>query len=255
MRIVLALLLGGIAGVGIWKLCPCGSRANDAVRGSYVEARTASVFAGACHYNGELVTAGREALIGWHFDSGRVDGTSLAGIDAVAVVTADENLKTAGRRSSIVYLPEGLDADQREVALAVLREQSRGALGDVREVKTGAVSVKIADERYDVQVCGVAELSGTLMADRACCKMPQSVWYEPLAPIEGTVVGNSSVFSFRDGSANPTWKRSGENDTFVGSFEFEPSCAIRQAASACESRSAKKSCCPRESAEVEVVSP
>ena len=29
---------------------------NVSVRGDYVEVRTASVFAGACHYNGEIVT-------------------------------------------------------------------------------------------------------------------------------------------------------------------------------------------------------
>jgi len=32
---------------------PAGS---TPIKGDYVEARTASVFAGACHYNGELVT-------------------------------------------------------------------------------------------------------------------------------------------------------------------------------------------------------
>jgi hypothetical protein len=32
---------------------------NVSMRGDYVEVRTASVFAGACHYNGEFVTTGR----------------------------------------------------------------------------------------------------------------------------------------------------------------------------------------------------
>src|SRR5678815_4830331 len=34
---------------------------NVSMRGDYVEVRTASVFAGACHYNGEVVTTGRDA--------------------------------------------------------------------------------------------------------------------------------------------------------------------------------------------------
>ena len=33
---------------------------NVSLRGDYVEVRTASVFAGACHYNGEVVTTGRD---------------------------------------------------------------------------------------------------------------------------------------------------------------------------------------------------
>ena len=33
------------------------------IKGDYVEARTASVFAGACHYNGELVTTAKSMLV------------------------------------------------------------------------------------------------------------------------------------------------------------------------------------------------
>src|SRR5687767_11175075 len=43
---------------------------NVSMRGEYVEVRTASVFAGACHYNGEVVTTGRDALMAWNVTSG-----------------------------------------------------------------------------------------------------------------------------------------------------------------------------------------
>jgi hypothetical protein len=39
---------------------------NVSLRGDYVEVRTASVFAGACHYNGEVVTTGRDAIMAWN---------------------------------------------------------------------------------------------------------------------------------------------------------------------------------------------
>ena len=42
------------------------TRAADVkVKGDYVEARTARVFAGACHYNGELTTTGRDVEMIW----------------------------------------------------------------------------------------------------------------------------------------------------------------------------------------------
>lgn len=232
MRLLFALLLGSVLGVSAWRIARCG---DEAVRGKYVEARTASVFAGACHYNGELVTAGREAMLAWHIDSGRVDGTSLAGLDIVAVVHADENLKDAGQRSSVVYLPEGIDADTRAAALAAIERHAKGALGEIRAVKSGAISVAIDDERYDVKVCGAAALSGTLMADRACCKMPQQVWYEPMTAVDGRVVGNSESFAFEDPVLGPTWKRSGENDAFVGSFAWTACCET--------TRGARRGCC------------
>src|SRR5215208_6915838 len=95
--------------VGLALVLTCGaalrsSRAEgDGVRGVYVEARTASVFAGACHYNGELTTAGREALMAWDVASGSWDGVPLAGVRAVAVVSSEVNLtdSSAARRSEL----------------------------------------------------------------------------------------------------------------------------------------------------------
>jgi hypothetical protein len=75
--------------VGLALVLTCGaalvsSRAEaDGVRGVYVEARTASVFAGACHYNGELTTAGREAVLAWSVKEGSWGGVQLAGVRAV----------------------------------------------------------------------------------------------------------------------------------------------------------------------------
>ena len=44
------------------------------VTGTYVEARTAEVFAGACVINGEAGTTGREALLAWKVDRGQFNG-------------------------------------------------------------------------------------------------------------------------------------------------------------------------------------
>src|SRR5437763_1506491 len=77
---------------------------NTNIKGDYVEVRTASVFAVACHFNGEVVTAGREAIMAWSFASGSWNGTSLAGVRAIAIVSSDENLSNQGaaRRSEII---------------------------------------------------------------------------------------------------------------------------------------------------------
>lgn len=55
------------------------SAESNSLRGDYVETRTASVFAGACHYNGELTTTGRDALMAWNVVSGSWRGVDLAG--------------------------------------------------------------------------------------------------------------------------------------------------------------------------------
>src|ERR1051325_2102578 len=75
------------------------------ITGDYVEVRTASVLTGACHYNGELVTTGNDALAAWNFQSGQWNGVDLSGVRAIAAITSTENL--------------GLDSGQRKAELIV----------------------------------------------------------------------------------------------------------------------------------------
>src|SRR5690242_349531 len=77
---------------------------NVQLRGDYVEVRTASVFAGACHYNGEVVTTGRDAMMAWNVANGQWQGVDLSGVRAIAIVSADVNLAedNAARKSEII---------------------------------------------------------------------------------------------------------------------------------------------------------
>src|SRR5687768_13059871 len=103
MHTAFACLLLGISPVAT---PDASSDARDtSLSGRYVEARTASVFAGPCHFNGEYTTQGREAVLALAFDAGTLNGVSLDGLTVVAAVSADANLAERGRRSSVVYVP------------------------------------------------------------------------------------------------------------------------------------------------------
>src|SRR4051794_12082537 len=96
-----------------------GPAAASEVTGRYIEARTASVFAGACHYGGEVVTRGRDAVLGFAIDHGRADGVDLAGVRAMAVVSSDENLAAADApRRSIVVVDRHATKAQTDALLA-----------------------------------------------------------------------------------------------------------------------------------------
>src|SRR5215467_14990797 len=77
---------------------------NVQIRGDYLEVRTASVFAGACHYNGEVTTTGRDAMMAWNVTSGKWQGVDLSGVRAMAIISADANLadKDAARKTELV---------------------------------------------------------------------------------------------------------------------------------------------------------
>src|SRR6266849_10755001 len=107
------------------------SKAESAsLRGDYVEVRTASVFAGACHYNGEVTTTGREALMAWDVTSGSWNGTDLTGLRAIAVVSADDNLSNAraGRRSELI-IDKAASHAQAVAMVSALKSRYADAFG------------------------------------------------------------------------------------------------------------------------------
>src|SRR5947199_10518865 len=75
------------------------------VQGDYVEVRTASVFAGACHFNGEVVTTGRDALMAWNVTSGSWNGVNLNGVRAIAIVNSEENPENAEATRHAALIP------------------------------------------------------------------------------------------------------------------------------------------------------
>ena len=102
MRRVLFMLMAVVVAASAFVFT---SRAdNVSLRGDYVEVRTASVFAGACHFNGEVVTTGREAMMAWNVTSGKWQGIDLTGVRVLAIVSSDANLAeaNAARQSEIV---------------------------------------------------------------------------------------------------------------------------------------------------------
>ena len=199
-----------------------GSRAEaNGLKGFYVEARTASVFAGACHYNGELTTAGREALMAWDVASGSWDGVPLAGVRAVAVVSSEVNLTdSAAARRSALFVDAAASAAQAAAFERAVRAVYAAALGRVVEVRRVPVSFRAEGKSYKVLAPGAAVLDVAAMPDDLCCRMPQLVWYSPLVSVAGRKVGYTRAAGYAGGALGDAWQRTGENSAFYGGFSF-----------------------------------
>jgi hypothetical protein len=186
--------------------------------GEYVEARTASVYAGACHYNGEWVNAGREALLAWRFDGGSWRGVSLAGSRAMAAVSAPANLDGAATRRSELVVDAATD-EQAAAVVAALRARSGAALGEVVRVhRSPLIFESGGGAATRVEWPGHARLEVDALPDRACCKMPHLVWYKPFVPLVDRRVGLTRVVSYSGGDVGEPWQDRGANSAFYGSF-------------------------------------
>lgn len=196
---------------------PAAAKAASVVTGDYVEARTASVFAGACHYNGERVTEGRSAVLAWRISGGAFNGVDLAGVKLVAAVSSEDNLaETAAARQSEFIVDAATD-QQSAAAVAWVKARLGDRLGSVAAVRRGAIAFKHEADAFTVSAPGFAAMSVKAMPDAACCSQPHLVWYQPLMPIDGRRVGYTESASYA-GPIGQTWARSDENSAFYGTF-------------------------------------
>ena len=197
--------------------------AGAPISGHCFEARTASVFAGACHYGGEATTAGREAIVVWRFEAGAHAGVDLSGISAAAAIAADQNLADASAaRRSVVYLPESSTEAARRAVLDLLSTRFGAVVGRVLEVRTVPLEVVVDGDRYRARAGERFAIEGEALPDRACCKMPVNVWYRPLVALERPIVGHNSVASLSEERLGPAWTRFDENTGFLGTFALPP---------------------------------
>ena len=227
----------------------CSETSLDQLQGTYLEGRSASVFAGACHVNGESDTQGRHALLAWAVDEGSWAGQELAGLRVAAAVSSPGNLAEGSARRTRLYVDAGAAPDQKErleAARAWLLDQHAGVLGEVVSLEAAEVELELDGDAFSLQVPGVLELGGQLDPDRTCCTMPERVWYQPLAGLQDSRVALGEVCSFAGAGEDVPWSYPGQNNSFVGTFvdvgpTSEPACE----ALACEGDEGQESssCC------------
>ena len=194
---------------------------SPAAKGDYVEARTASVFAGACHYNGEVVTTGREALMAWSFTSGEWRGVDLSGVRVMAVVSAGANLAEVGAPRKAELVVDSAVSDSKAAAVVdALTTRYASALGETVAVRRAPVSFRRHEKTYSVNAGDLAVISVEAMPNDECCKMPHLIWYSPLVPLANRKVGFTESASYSGGAAGVPWKDMGANSAFYGSFSF-----------------------------------
>ena len=193
---------------------------NTTVQGDYVEVRTASVFAGACHFNGEVTTTGRDALMAWNVTSGAWNGVDLTGMRAIAVVSADDNLSNAqaGRRSELI-MDKSASHAQAVAMLDAIKSRYAESLGQIISVRTAPINFKHEGKTYEV-ASAEAAINVEAMPNDLCCRMPNLVWYSPLVSLGQRKVGYTVKALYAGHTVGDNWERAGENSAFYGNFTF-----------------------------------
>lgn len=194
---------------------------SPSVQGEYIEARSASVYTGACHFGAEFVDGGKEATLVWNIQHGTWNDVSLDGLTVVAIVTAKKNLAIdTETRKSVLYVDTDTTAAQRIALRNMLATQQAEVLGDIVAMQSAPLSFAKEGTRFDVTVGEVLALSANRYPCAACTQ-PHQIWYQPLAPVQNAIVGKSEVYRYQDTHLAVTWHQGGAvNNVFVGDFSM-----------------------------------
>ena len=191
------------------------------VQGEYIEARSASVYVGACHFGAEFVEGGKEATLVWNIQKGIWNDVKLDGLTVVAVVSAKDNLAIDKKtRKSVVYIDSKATTEQRGAITDMLATKRAEVLGTVVTTQTTSIKYTKNGAKYDVAVGKVLKLCA-IRCPCANCTQPHQIWYDPLTEVENPIVGKSEVYCYKDKYLSVNWHQGdASNNVFVADFSM-----------------------------------
>lgn len=194
---------------------------STTVQGEYLEARSASVYVGACHFGAEYVEGGREATLVWNIHQGNWNNVTLDGLTVVAVISAKDNLAIETKtRNSVLYVDKKATPEQRAALSNLLTTKHADVLGKVVATQIAPITYSKKGTKYDVSVGKVLTLSVNRYPC-AKCTQPHQIWYETLTEVKDAIVGKSEVYKYKDTHLPVNWQQGdAANNVFVGSFSM-----------------------------------
>jgi len=220
------MLVSAIAGMGLVVLLVIPGTA--AIRGDYIEARSADVYTGPCFANGEVGLVGDEAILAWKIDQGDWKGTSLNGLGVVAVVKAHATLgdpyHSPYPAESVLIVDQKANAQQRLALQDFAASMAGKLLSHVVRVEAAPIQLTLAKGEQH----GAAQLVAGNLASiktRSLCQGDDKcgneiVYYPPLVHLAHAMPAFTLEDSFQGKGLDVVWNHIGKRSAFVGSFSL-----------------------------------
>jgi hypothetical protein len=212
--------------IGLLLLSAWAVPGSAALKGDYIEARSADVFTGPCFAMSEVGLTGHEAILAWKVQEGDWNGVPLSGLSVVAVVKAHATLGDPYHDpypARSVLIVDSRASSQQRAALAAFAESMAGDLLN-HVVRVEAAPIQMTVEHGDLH--GAAKLVAGKFAQietRSLCQGDhlcgnESVYYPPLVALVHSMPAFTLDSSFSGQGLGEVWKNVDKRSAFVGSF-------------------------------------
>jgi len=220
------LYLPTVAGLALF--AASAITASAAIKGDYIEARSADVYTGPCFANGEVGLVGNEAILAWKIKEGDWKGTALDGLGVVAVVKAHATLGDPYHNpypAEAVLIVDQRATSRQRLALQDFATAMAGKLlSHVVRVDSAPIQFAFAQGEHD----GTARLvAGSLarIETRSLCHGDdicgnEFVYYPPLVQLAHAMPAFTIEDSFQGKGLNVVWNHVGKRSAFLGSFAY-----------------------------------
>jgi hypothetical protein len=198
--------------------------AQAAIRGDYVEVRSADIYAGHCYANSEVGMEGKEAMLAWKIQAGDWQGVDLTGLTVVAVVRASATLGDPYHNPLPARAALILDSRANEAQRAALTSFAHAMAGplvsNVVRIDSAPISMESdtggAVVRLTAGNIARVETRALCHADHLCGN--EFVYYPPLSEISGATPAVSVQDMYAGQGLDTVWNRTGRKNSFVGTF-------------------------------------
>lgn len=161
---------------------------TDSLEGQYLEVRTCDVYTGPCFANAEVNEVGKEATLGWKFDSGAIDGVDLAERSVVAVIRTANTLGKPKAEivplETVLFVDDAANPAQRDALVAFAKDR----LGDhaLAAPVVRSAPISLATGCCDKAGCADLKVGDEVVVETRCvCEFDkhcgnESLFYPPL---------------------------------------------------------------------------
>ncbi|MCH2203678.1 MAG: DUF1326 domain-containing protein [Fuerstiella sp.] len=200
---------------------------TDSVSGHYVEVRTCQVYTGPCFANGEVGSAGKNAMMTWHITRGRLGRVDLAGQSVSVIVKTSHTLgfnglNDAKSKKAIVIIDSAANDAKADALKNFVLSQTGLSVEDVTAVRRKNIAMQFDIVRLTatVEVTDMAKLETRPARKGDCICSNESAYYPPLVSLKGFVPGVTIEGEVAARGLGTRWSIPDSRTAYMGTFDI-----------------------------------
>lgn len=216
----------GLGFVALFLVAGAVRPTSAAIKGDYVEVRSADIFTGPCFANSEVNLEGKQAMMAWRINRGSFAGVNLDGMSVVAVVIAHSTLGDEFHNpypaKSVLIVDDRANGAQRAALQAFAKSAGGELLDHVVRVDAAPIKLEMGEMHGSVTMTAgkLAHIStrGMCAGDHLCGN--ESVYYAPLTKLAHAMPAFTLEEGFNGRGLGQVWTRDDARSAFVGTFRL-----------------------------------